>query len=210
MAIVEDFPELRRSLRELIENADGFRLAGSWADGESALVGIPDCRPDVVLMDIELPGMNGVECVRRLRPRIPDAQIMILTVFGAQETVVRALKAGARGYLIKTVSPEELLEEIRELHAGGSPMTPAIARLVANTFHEEEPADDPEALLTLRQEEILSLIARGRRYKEVAEELGVSLHTVRAHIRHIYERLEVHTKAQAIRRYFQKRGGDKG
>ncbi|MBX3746897.1 MAG: response regulator transcription factor [Verrucomicrobiae bacterium] len=224
VAIVEDIAELRRSLSELIGTAAGYCLCGAWPDAESALRGIPSTQPDVVLMDIELPGMDGVECVRRLKPMLPQARIMMLTVFGDQEPLFRALEAGASGYLIKKAPPERLLAAIRELHQGDSPMSPAVARFLVNWFQDrnateagatlprvlprEPAAAVPDTYLTVREEEILKLIARGQRYKEIADGLGVSFDTVRTHVRNIFKKLHVNSKASAVRRYRALGNGD--
>lgn len=202
VAIVEDQRDVREGLRFMIHQSPGFRCVAACASAEEALRVLPAARPDVVLMDIQLPGLSGIECLRRLSGTLPKAAIAMLTVFEDDEKVFEALRAGATGYLLKSTPPEKLLDALRELHAGGSPMSGQIARKVIRQLVEGAPAPAAEAPalpdLSPREREILDLLAKGHRYKEVAHRLGISLDTVRTHIRHVYEKLQVHSRTEAM------------
>jgi DNA-binding NarL/FixJ family response regulator len=199
VAIVEDDPGTRQSLALLIGGTPGFHCVGVHADAEAALAGIPSSRPDVVLMDIQLPRLSGLECVHRLKPRLPAVQFIMLTVFEDDERVFDSLAAGATGYLLKRASPAEILEAIAEAHRGGSPMTSAIARKVVQAFHRPPPAAAATTVeVSPREQQILTLLSRGYRYKEIAEQLGIALDTVRSHIRRLYEKLQVTSRTEAV------------
>lgn len=205
VAIVEDDPGTRQSLSLLIGGTSGFQCVGVHADAETALAEIPNRRPDVVLMDIQLPGLSGLECVRRLKARLPAVQFIMLTVFEDDERVFDALAAGATGYLLKRASPAEILEAITEVQRGGSPMTSAIARKVVQTFHRPaSPAATTAVEVSPREQQILTLLARGYRYKEIAEQLGIALDTVRSHIRRLYEKLQVTSRTEAVVKFLGK------
>ena len=202
VAIVEDRAEVREGLAALIDASDGFSCIARFGDAESFLDGIapttgdqPDL--DVALMDIGLPGMNGIEAVRRLRRERPDVQAMMLTVYEDDEYVFEALRSGATGYVLKTTPPAELLDALRSLHAGGSPMSSGIARRVVEAFHRPPIIPEDETPLTPREEEILDLLVQGFRYREIAERLFISLDTVRTHVRHVYEKMHVRSRAEA-------------
>ncbi len=198
VAVVEDEEDVRESLGLIVAGTPGMRCAGLFPDGRSALRGIPDLGPggvDVALVDIGLPDISGVEVARRLKARNPELEIMMLTVFEDEERIFQSLRAGATGYLLKRTPPAELLQAVRELAAGGSPMTGRIARRVVQAFHG--PARSGQEL-TPREREVLDLLAEGRRYREISRRLGLSLETVRTHIRHIYEKLQVHSRTEAV------------
>ncbi len=199
VAIVEDEQNVRESLGLIIDGTPGLRCTALYPDGGSAVRGIPETRPDVVLLDIGLPDVPGTEVARRLHRAMPGLQIMMLTVFEEEDLIFESLRAGAVGYLLKRTPPAELVRAIQELARGGSPMSGRIARRVVQAFHEE-PRD--EAGLTPREREILALLAEGRRYREISERLGVSMETVRTHIRHIYEKLHVHSRTEAVMKSF--------
>lgn len=201
VAIVEDKEPIRQSLAILIDGADGFSCIGTHETAEEALEVLPNRCADVVLMDIDLPGMNGIECVRQLKPRCPHTQFMMCTMYDEDETVFEALKAGANAYILKRSPPHKLLEAITELHEGGSPMSSTIARKIASSFHNPTPTTDELHALTPREREILDRLAKGHSHKEVAEELFVSPTTVRKHIFNIYEKLQVHSKVEAVNKY---------
>ena len=165
---------------------------------------IPREKPDVVLMDINLPDLSGIECVRRLKAEYPDLQIMMLTMYEDSEQVFQALAAGASGYLVKRTPPGQLIEALKEVHQGGSPMSMQIARMVVDSFHHMGPARDETANLTPREEEILSHLAKGLRYKEIADTLFISVETVRSHLRRIYEKLHVRSRTEAVVKYLRK------
>ena len=198
VAIVEDNRGARESLKELLQRADGLRCVGAHADGEEALREIPAENPDVVLMDINLPGMNGIECVAKLKAQFPRPQILMLTSYDESDLIFESLRMGAHGYLLKNTPPAELVQAVEQIHAGGSPMSMRIARKVVKHFQEiKSPASEIETL-TKREQEILSLLAKGFLYKEIADQLGISLSTVRAHLHAVYEKLHVQSRTQAV------------
>ena len=204
VAIVEDEAEIRDGVAEFINAAEDFVCAGCFKDGEEAFNEIPKGNIDVVLMDIQMPRMNGIECIRRLKEENPELQIMMLTVFEDEEKIFDSIKAGADGYLLKTTEPDKLLEAIRELHQGGSPMSGSIARKVLNTFQSfPKPKDETEDL-SPREKEILAYCAKGYMYKEIAGALSISTETVRTHIHHIYEKLHVRSRSEAIIKYLKR------
>ncbi len=208
VAIVEDNDKLRGTLAKLLGRADGFRCASDYASAEDALAGLPKVKPDVVLMDINLPGINGVECVRKLKAILPQTQVMMLTVYEDTENIFNALAAGANGYLLKRTPTKELLDAIREVNGGGSPMTTHIARLVVQSFQKPvaaAPAADPSlAELSEREQQVLDLLAQGLIYKEIAEKLQISYETVHTYIRRIYEKLQVRTRTEAVAKFLQR------
>lgn len=201
VAIVEDNLELLKSLAAMLEATPDLACVARCSSAEAALDEIPRARPEVVLMDIKLPGMSGVECVRPLKRLLPEAQVMMLTVLEDYEQIFQSLRAGATGYLLKQHIPERLVESIRELHAGGSPMSNSIARKVVLAF-KELPGDSPEAasMLSPREQEILDHLGRGHLYKEIASELNLSYNTVRTHVQNIYKKLHVCSKSEAALR----------
>jgi len=202
VAIVEDDVPAREILAGWIRNADGFRCAGEFDDAETALAKLPHEKPSVVLFDINLPGMNGIECVRRLKPRLPDTQFLMVTVYEDANHIFNALSAGASGYLLKQMRRNELLEALKDVHAGGSPMSSQIARKVVQSFRRNETESDGETVeLSPREREVLELLARGFLYKEIAEMLKISVQTVNTYIRRIYEKLHVRSRAQAVAKY---------
>lgn len=199
VAVVEDDDSVRETLVAWIQKADGFACAGQFPDGESAVSGMAGCRPNVALVDINLPGLSGIECVRALKPLLPDTQFVMLTVYEDSATIFDALAAGATGYLLKRTAREALFASLREVNAGGSPMTSNIARLVVQSLHRPEPKAAGE--LSKRESEVLALLAQGYLYKEIAGAMGISLPTVNSFIRRIYEKLHVHSRSQAVARY---------
>ncbi|HNQ89747.1 MAG TPA: response regulator transcription factor [Verrucomicrobiota bacterium] len=201
VSIVEDNEQVRTTLGRLINRAEGFRCASQYSNAEAALEGLPRDRPDVVLMDINLPGMNGVECVRRAKAAIPGLQVVMLTVYEDTENIFAALAAGASGYLLKRTSRAELLEAIREVHRGGSPMTTHIARKVVQSFQRTGASPQPTENLSPREAEVLDFLARGFLYKEIADNLGISYETVHTYIRRIYEKLQVRTRTEAVAKF---------
>jgi DNA-binding NarL/FixJ family response regulator len=197
VAIVEDDAGIRDALIRILGRSRDFRCLGWYATGEDALRELPGTKPDVILMDINLPGMSGVECVRRLKAQEPFLHIVMLTVYEDAERIFESLTAGATGYLLKRTPPAELLEAIRDVHSGGAPMSSQIARKVVQSFHAAPPASET-AELSPREQEILGWLAQGFLIKEVADRLGIGFDTVRTHIRRIYEKLQVHSRAQAV------------
>jgi len=207
VSIVEDDAGVRSSLAKLIDSSQGFRCLSHHPSAESALRDLPKSQPNVVLMDINLPGINGVECVRRLKPQLPGVQIIMLTVYQNTEHIFNALAAGATGYLLKQTPPADLLTAIRDVHAGGSPMSSHIARKIVQSF--QRPAATSRGLesLTPREQEVLDYLAKGFLYKEIADALKISYDTVHAHIRKIYEKLQVRSRTEAVARHYQAQPG---
>jgi DNA-binding NarL/FixJ family response regulator len=198
VGIVEDDSGYAEGIRFLLDHSDEFRCVAVCPSAEEALVRLPPLRPQVVLMDIHLKAASGIECVGELKRLLPDTKVLMLTVFEDYERVYQSLKAGASGYLLKRSTPQELLNAIRELLAGGSPMSTAIARLVVDAFRQFAPPPGTNDPLSPREREVLSHLAAGRRYKEVALLLGVSYDTVRTHVQNIYKKLHVHSLEAAI------------
>ena len=203
VAVVDDDTGTRAGLGSLLERAPGFRVVASYPDAESALADIAARQPDVVLLDINLPQLDGVECARRLKIILPQTQLIMLTVYEDNDRLFSSLLAGANGYLLKRTPPDRLLEAIREVHAGGSPMTPQIARRVVQHFRGQPPAQPDVGKLTTREKEVLDQLAHGYRYKEISGNLVMSLDTVRTHIRCIYEKLRVHSRTEAVVKYLR-------
>lgn len=205
VSIVEDNEQLRETLARVINRADGFACAGQHASAEAALEGIPQEQPNAVLMDINLPGMNGVECVRRLKQLLPQTQVVMLTAYEDTENIFSSLAAGASGYLLKRSKSAEILEALRDVQKGGSPMSTHIARKVVQSFQSSpRPATtagapaEPTEELSPREQEVLDLLSQGFMYKEISDKLGISFETVRTYIRRIYEKLHVRTRTEAV------------
>lgn len=204
IAIVEDNPKIRETFRVIIESTSEFELTSSYDNAEEALKDIPKKNPDVILMDLNLPGKSGIEATRSLKKELNDLQVMVITVYNDSHRVFEALIAGADGYLLKRTPPEEIVEAIKDLHKGGSPMTPQIARMVVQSFRNEKRNFDELESLSEREREILSHLAKGYSYKEIGEELFISTETVRGHLRKIYKKLQVRSSSQAILKYLGK------
>jgi DNA-binding NarL/FixJ family response regulator len=198
VAIVEDDVPAREILAGWIRDADGFKCAGEFDDAETALARLPVENPSVVLFDINLPGMNGIECVRRLKPRLPNTQFVMVTVYEDANHIFDALSAGASGYMLKQTKRTELIDALKDVHAGGSPMSSQIARKVVQSFRRNESGTDGTNDLSPREREVIELLARGYLYKEIAEKLAISVPTVNTYIRRIYEKLHVRSRAQAV------------
>lgn len=203
VAIVDDDEGVRRNLAYAVSHFEDCQCVGQFASAGEAVTGIAACTPEVVLMDINMPGTNGIDCVRELKPAHPEVEFIMLTVYEDTENVFNALAAGASGYLLKRSAREELLEAIRQVHTGGSPMTSHIARKVVQSFRQAPPTRNTAAALSAREQQILELLAKGFLYKEIADTLEISYETVHNHIRHIYEKLRVRSRSQAIARYFE-------
>ena len=206
ISIVEDNDKLRGTLAKVIGRAEGFRFATDYGSAEDALADLPQIKPDVVLMDINLPGINGVECVRKLKQILPQTQVMMLTVYEDTENIFNALAAGANGYMLKRTPTKDLIEAIREMQRGGSPMTTHIARLVVQSFQKPAaPATSGGDLSALseREQQVLDLLAQGLIYKEIAEKLNIGYETVHTYIRRIYEKLQVRTRTEAVAKFLQ-------
>lgn len=202
VSIVEDNQGTRDGLKALVSRTPGLRCVGTHASGEEALRGIPEEKPDVVLVDINLPGINGIECVGALKESLPEAHILILTTYDQDDLIFESLRAGAHGFLLKNMPPNELMQAIIQVHEGGSPMSMRIARKVVKYFQGIEKPTPNVEMLTKREQEIVGLLAKGFLYKEIAEKLGISLNTVRVHLHTVYEKLHVHSRTQAILKVF--------
>ncbi|MDE3066324.1 MAG: response regulator transcription factor [Verrucomicrobiota bacterium] len=204
VSIVEDDRRVRESLAVLINGAENLRCVSVHSTGEEALEELARKRPDVVLMDINLPGISGVECTRKLKGLMPRLQILMLTMYEDDEKVFQSLVAGASGYLVKRTTPAELLKAIEEVHSGASPMSGKIARTVVEYFQKLQNASPQQEYLSNREEEILDLLVKGYRYKEIADALSISFETVRSHLKNIYDKMHVHSRTEAVVKYLRK------
>jgi len=203
IAIVEDNPTLRQYLSELIANTAGYQCVCTCGSAEEAMTRLPEVKPDVVLMDIHLPGQSGIACTAHLRTKMPSVQVIMLTVYKDIETIFEALKAGACGYVLKRSDEKEILDAIAEVRAGGAPMTSQVARMVVRSFSQDTPERAETNQLSPRESEILALVAKGLSNKEVSNTLGISIGTVRIHLGHIYEKLHVRCRTEAAAKYFR-------
>jgi len=205
IAIVEDLDVVRNGLKDFISLSTDFLVVGSYKSGEEALQKLPETKPDIVIMDINLPGMNGIECIRQVKDKSPGTQFMMFTVYENDDKVFEALKAGASGYLLKNTGLLQIAESVKELHEGGSPMSANIARKMVNLVRGDADKKTPFLdLLSPREKEILQLLAKGLLYKEIAEQLTITTGTVRIHIHKIYEKLHVQNRTEAINKAFGK------
>ncbi|HZL12752.1 MAG TPA: response regulator transcription factor [Verrucomicrobiae bacterium] len=204
VSIVEDNDKLRETLARVLNRAEGFRCVSQYANAEDALKDLPQTKPDVVLMDINLPGINGVKCVQQLKKILPQIQVMMLTVYEDTENIFNALAAGANGYMLKRTSSRELLEAIQEVHRGGSPMTMHIARKVVQSFQQTAATASTTENLSEREQQVLDLLSKGLMYKEIADKLGISYETVHTYIRRIYEKLQVRTRTEAVAKFLRR------
>lgn len=204
VSIVDDDPDLREHIGGYLTATGNIRCKSAYPSAQEALDHLPQDKPDVVLMDINLGDMDGIECVRRLSVLMPEAQVLMLTVFEDTEQIFRALAAGASGYLLKRLSPKKLVEAIQEVCAGGSPMSAPIARKVVQSFKTVPPKGDESVDLSPREHSVLNGLAAGLAYKQIADQLGVSIHTVRNYIRRIYEKLHVCTRTEAVAKFLRK------
>ena len=204
VAIVEDDAGIREMLTRVVQRAAGLRFVGSVETGEAALEQFPAVEPNVVVMDIQLPGMSGIECTRALKKALPAAQVLVFTVFGDSDQVFRALEAGASGYLLKRTARTELVEAIKQVWDGGAPMSGEVARKVVESFRRPAPVQNAETeSLTTREEEVLALLAKGYITKEIADQLAISFDTVRFHLKHIYQKLHVRSRTEALLKYLK-------
>ena len=204
VAIVEDDPDIRSSLAEWINSAPDHQCVCTCANSRLALIEIPKMRPDVVLMDIRLPGESGIACTTRLKELMPELLVIVVTVYRDRELLFQALKAGASGYLLKRSTPDEVLNAIADVRSGGAPMTREIARMVVEAFRNQPAAALTSTELSGREREILSLVAKGLANKEIGSKLDISFYTVRAHLRKIYEKLHVRCRAEAVAKHLQR------
>lgn len=202
ICIIEDILDIQQGLRSVIESDERLVWVRSFETAEEAIEHIPKLKPDVVITDINLPGKNGIECVSELKNIDPEIQFIMFTIYEDNDQVFEALKAGATGYILKNTSPEKIVEAILELHDGGSPMSPKIARKVLQSFNKTE--NPVLQLISKREREVLDLLSKGYLYKEIADKLNITLSTVKRHLNHIYEKLQVQNKTEAVNKLYGK------
>lgn len=202
--VVEDDTGLREQLLKILASASDIKCIGAFSSGEDALPGILQKRPDVVLMDIQLPGMSGIQCVSEIKKVIPELQIIMVTIYEDSERIFMALKAGASGYLVKSSPPEQLIAAIRDAYTGGAPMSSHIARKVVHHFHQIGPSAQESANLSPREQEVLDLLARGLIYKQIGSKLNIGVETVRTHVKNICQKMHVHGRLQAVAKHHMK------
>lgn len=203
VGIVEDDNVLRKSLARLVSDAKSMQCVATCATAEEALQKLPTLKPQVVLMDLNLPQMPGTECIRQLKELLPTTHVIVLTVYEDSEHIFRALKAGASGYLLKRSEPDDVVEAIQNAYEGGAPMSSQVAQWVVRSFHEPSSSGLDTAVLTEREKEILTYLSKGFANKELADKLQISVPTVRTHLRHIYEKLHVRSRSEAIVKYLK-------
>lgn len=204
VSLVEDSDQLRGTMARVVGRADGFECVSHYGNAEDAIEGLPKDRPNVVLMDINLPGMNGVECVRKLKQSLPETQVIMLTAYEDTENIFASLAVGASGYLLKRSSSAEILQAIKDVLKGGSPMSTHIARKVVQSFQRSGASQQATENLSQREQEVLDLLSQGLIYKEIAEKLGISYETVHTYVRRIYEKLQVRTRTEAVAKFLRR------
>ena len=201
VSVVEDSPKLRRGLELLLDASPDLQCRSTYANAEEGLLRMPGDAPDIVLMDIRLPGMSGIECVAQLAQQMPKSRFVMLTAYEDSDDIFASLAAGAHGYVLKSTDPEQLLEGIREVAQGGSPISGSVARKIVDFFRTKPAAPGGIASLAAREREVLKLLADGCPYKEIAANMNLSLGTIRTYIERIYEKLHVHSRTQAVVKY---------
>jgi DNA-binding NarL/FixJ family response regulator len=204
VSIVDDEKKLCRSIAAFVNGTPGFRCVSMYHSAEAALEHLPQDRPDVVLMDIHLTGMSGIECVERLKTMVPEMLVMMLTVYEDTDQIFKALSAGASGYMLKRLTPGKLLEAIREVHGGGSPMSSPIARKVVASFQRAGRTDGEKTHLSSREQMVLDCFAKGLTYKQTADQLSISIDTIRTYVRRVYEKLHVQSRTEAVAKYMRR------
>ncbi len=204
VSVVEDDTWVRENLVREIGEYAGFECSGSYATGEAAIEAIPDGPPEVVVLDINLPGMDGIECLRRLRNSCPKLHFLMLTSYEESEKIFQSLRAGASGYLLKRADTAEVIDAIRQVHEGGAPMSSTIARQVVRHFNQQGHRDAELPRLSPREREVLELMARGASYKEIADQLDLGIETIRMYVKHIYTKLHVHSRGEAVAKFFRR------
>jgi DNA-binding NarL/FixJ family response regulator len=203
VAIVEDDREIRDWVTAVVRSSDDFRVVAVFPDAESCVTQFAKILPEIVIMDIQLPGMSGIDCVRTLKPQRHEVQFMMFTVFEEDNKVFESLRAGATGYILKNYPPDKIIEALHDLYKGGSPMSSIIARKIITTFNPSTEKDNEYNKLSKREKELLNLLSKGYRYKEIADQLSISIETVRTHIRNIYEKLHVQSRTEAINKIYK-------
>ncbi len=203
ICIIEDLIEIQNGLQTIIESDSRFELLECFGNAETAIAELPLLKPDIVLTDINLPGKSGIDCITEVKTKIPDTQFIMFTIYEDDDQVFEALKAGASGYILKNTSPEKIIDSLIELHEGGSPMSPKIARKVLSSFNVITKNNVSE-LISKREQEVLELLSKGFLYKEIADKLNITLSTVKRHLNHVYEKLQVQNKTEAINKMYGK------
>jgi DNA-binding NarL/FixJ family response regulator len=203
VSIVDDEKGLRESIATFVNGSPGFRCISTFSNAEAALRGLPIDKPDVVLMDINMAGMSGIECVEKLKAASPEMQIVMLTVYEDTDKIFAALSAGATGYLLKRMTPAKLLQAIREVQAGGSPMSSSIARKVVASFRKSSGSSEKQPHLSQREQSVLDCLAKGLTYKQIADQLDISIDTIRTYLRRVYEKLQVQSRTEAVAKYLR-------
>ena len=206
VVVVEDDKELRKQLVELLGTASDIRCAGAFASGEEALKHIPDLKPSVVLMDIQLPRMSGIRCVAELKKLMPDLLVIMVTIYEDSDRIFKALKAGANGYLLKSSHALDILEAVRDAHGGGAPMSSNIASKVVEHFHNQGPSPEEETNISPREEQVLNLLCAGFLYKEIADKMNIKVTTVRYFVQNVCQKLHVRNRVEAVARHRAKLG----
>lgn len=202
VCVVEDNADMRESVERVLNRAPGLRCVSTYSSAEAAVRDLPARHPDVALVDVNLPGMDGIECVSQLKARLPQLQVLMLTRYEQSDTIFDSIRAGASGYLLKRTPADELVQAVQQVHSGGAPMTMQIARKVINYFQQiRKPSPNVEKL-TPREREVLGLLAKGDLYKQIADTLGISTNTLRVHVRAVYDKLHVHSRTEATIKYF--------
>jgi DNA-binding NarL/FixJ family response regulator len=201
VSIVEDHDQTRATIVALLRKTPGLKCLDAYPTAEAALVGVPVQKPDVLLVDIRLPGMSGIQCVAQLKADLPDLRVLMLTTYEERELIFDSLRAGASGYLLKNTLRTELVQAVEQVEAGGAPMSMPIARKLVGFFQQRSPIHSDVANLTEREQEILTLLSKGYQYKEIADAAGVKLETVRSHIKHIYDKLHVRSRTEATLKF---------
>lgn len=204
VSIIDDNEKLRDSISTFLQGSPGFRCVSAYGNATTALKHLPTDEPDVVLMDINMPGMDGIECVVRLKAQMPELQIVMFTVYEDTDRIFKALSAGANGYLLKRAAPTQLLEAIRDVHGGGSAMSSSIARKVVASFQQTAPLAPPEVHLSPREHEVLDCLAKGMTYKAIADTLEISIETIRTHLKRVYQKLHVQSRTEAVAKYMRR------
>jgi DNA-binding NarL/FixJ family response regulator len=205
IGMVEDLKDIRERIKQVLDDAADFLCVAAYDNAEDALEGLPALQPDIVLMDINLPGMSGITCIRKLKEKCPYTQFMMFTVYEDSEQVFDALSAGATGYLLKKTPPDQILHALKELREGGAPMSTHIARKVVSAFQKTPASTESGASLSERETQVLQLLSKGYLYKEIGEQLKISTGTVRQHIHKIYEKLQVQNRTEALNKYYGRR-----
>tara|TARA_R110000868_G_scaffold216416_7_gene466590 strand:+ start:9695 stop:10318 length:624 start_codon:yes stop_codon:yes gene_type:complete len=204
ICVIEDLIEIQKGLETIIESDSNFKLLKSFENAENAIIDLPQLQPDIVLTDINLPGKSGIDCINEVKPKMPNTQFIMFTIYEDNDQVFEALKAGATGYILKNTAPQKIIEALLELHEGGSPMSPKIARKVLDSFNTDASTKNINKLISNREQEVLILLSKGFLYKEIADKLNISMSTVKRHLNHIYAKLQVQNKTEAVNKLYGK------